>query len=174
MSSPSSSAERCASCVRVAGLESGSTATFYADYLSPNFGSEGSSLEDAPIAFDLVLNGLAYPMELEWGDPARGVYRAVVQIPPDQDCNLYFFIADDASGESRFPEEGSYLVGACDQQEYPDMWVDSQLPIEGRESADLGELKQGIKLIGCSSTPQQSKGWAWIWMLGLIGLRRRE
>lgn len=154
--------------------QSGSNATFYADYLSPDFGEEGSSLDDAPFAFDLVLNGLAYPMELEWGDPARGVYKAVVQLPADQDCHQYFFIADDTAGESRFPEEGSYLVGACNEQDFPDMWVDSQLPIEGRESADLGELKQGIKLIGCSSAPQQSTGWAWIWMLGLLGLRRRE
>ena len=98
----------------------------------------------------------------------------MVQLPSDLDCHQYFFIADDAAGESRFPEEGSYLVGACNQQDFPDMWVDSQLPIEGRESADLGELKQGIKLIGCSSATRQASGWAWVWMLGLIVLRRKE
>jgi hypothetical protein len=154
--------------------QSGTNTTFYSDYLSPNFGSMGSSLEDGPFAFDLVLDGLAYPMELEWGDPARGVFKTIVQLPGSQECHQYFFIADDTAGESRFPEEGSYLVGACDQQEYPDMWVDSQLPIEGRESADLGELKRGIKLIGCTSTPTQTPCWGWAGLLGLIWVRGRE
>lgn len=156
--------------------QSGSNTTFYADYLSPNFGTVGSSLEDGPFAFDLVLDGLAYPMELKWGDPARGVFNTVVQLSGSQDCHQYFFIADDTAGESRFPEEGSYLVGACDQLEFPDMWIDSQMPIEGRENADLGELGNGIKLIGCASTgtPSPTQGWHLLALLGLIGFRSRK
>jgi len=113
---------------------------------------------------------------LKWGDPARGVFNTVVQLSGSQDCHQYFFIADDTAGESRFPEEGSYLVGACDQLEFPDMWIDSQMPIEGRENADLGELGKGIKLIGCASTgtPSPTQGWHLLALLGLVGLRSRK
>lgn len=154
--------------------QSGQNTNFYADYLSPNFGMEGSSLEDGPFGFHVVVDGLAYEMELEWGEAARGVYKTVVQLPGSQECHQYFFIADDASGENRFPEEGSYLVGACDQLEFPDMWIDSQMPIEGREAADLDELKDGLSLIGCSATDQNPRGWMWAWMIALIGVRRNK
>ena len=155
--------------------QSGTNTTFFADYLSPNFGSEGSSLEDGPFGFHLVLNGLAYELELEWGDPARGVYKTEVQLPANQDCHQYFFVADDPAGESRFPEDGSYLVGACDQQEYPDMWIDSQLPIEGRESADFNSLRDGIQLVGCASSERAPAGWAWASLFGgILLLRRRD
>jgi MYXO-CTERM domain-containing protein len=154
--------------------QSGSNTAFYADYLSPNFGLEGGSLEDGPFNYHVVVDGLAHPMDLEWGDPARGVFKSVVQLTGSQDCHQYFFIADDAAGEHRFPEEGSYLVGACDQQDFPDMYVDSQLPIEGREAADMGLLKEGINLVGCSSTRQSRSTWTLLGVLGLLGLRRRR
>ena len=105
---------------------------------------------------------------------ASSVYKTVGQLPGSQECHQYFFIADDASGENRFPEEGSYLVGACDQLEFPDMWIDSQMPIEGREAADLDELKDGLSLIGCSATDQHPRGWMWAWMIALIGVRRNK
>ena len=154
--------------------QSGTNTTFYADYLSPNFGLEGSSLEDGPFNYHVVVDGLANEMELEWGDPARGVFKSVVQLPGSQACHQYFFIADDAAGEHRFPEEGSYLVGACDQQEFPDMYINSQLPIEGREAADMDLLKEGISLVGCSSTPQSERRWSALFLMGLIGLRRKK
>ena len=153
--------------------QSGTNTAFYADYLSPNFGNEGSSLDDGPFGFHLVLNGLAYELDLEWGDAARGVYMTEVQLPSNQDCHEYFFIADDAAGESRFPEEGSYLVGACNQQDFPDMWIDSQLPIEGRESADMNSLREGIKLVGCTSSPRSSSWWGLSGLIGLLLFRRR-
>ena len=65
-------------------------------------------------------------------------------------------------------------MGACDQQEFPEMYVNNQLPIEGREAADMGLLKEGINLVGCSSAPQKDSGWTALVLMGLLGLRRRE
>jgi len=153
--------------------QSGDFATFYGDYLNPNLGQQGATLDDGPSEYIVVLNGIPYEMDLLWGSAGSGVYSASIELSQDRDCHEYFFQATDSNGESRFPEDGSYLVGACDLVETPDMWIDFQSPISGRDDLSPSELAESITFIGCSSTSSSRSPF---WVLGLMALMtlRRE
>jgi MYXO-CTERM domain-containing protein len=154
--------------------QSGDFVTFYGDYVSPSIGQQGTTLDDGPSEYIVVVNGMPYEMDLLWGSGASGVYAATFELSQDRDCHEYFFLATDSAGESRFPEDGSYLVGACDALEFPDMWVDFQSPISGRDDLSPTELADSVTFIGCSSSGSPRWGLWGFGLLALVGLRRKS
>jgi MYXO-CTERM domain-containing protein len=154
--------------------QSGDFVTFYGDYVSPSIGQQGTTLDDGPGEYIVVVNGMPYEMDLLWGSGASGVYAATFELSQDRDCHEYFFLATDSAGESRFPEDGSYLVGACDALEFPDMWVDFQSPISGRDDLSPTELADSVTFIGCSSSGSPRWGLWGFGLLALVGLRRKS
>jgi uncharacterized protein (TIGR03382 family) len=131
---------------------------FSADYQGPG-----------PESFRVVVNGVPYALELEWGDQNEGVWRTAMNLPEDRECHEYFFIAVDSQRTSRFPEEGSYQTGAC---ETPFYWVDRQLGISGQDDLAPDTMRGELTLVGCSSVPTPP-GVTWLLLLG-IGIRRRH
>jgi len=84
---------------------------------------------DEPVRFEVVLDGEPHPMELIVGTASQGEYW--VRLPTDDDCHLYYFEAEVASGQSaRFPQDGSYGWGDCDFDDARAMWSDLQIEPE--------------------------------------------
>ena len=152
--------------------QSGDFVTFYGDYVSPTLGQQGTTLDSGPTEYIVVVNGIPYDMDLLWGSGASGVYAATLELSLDRDCHEYFFQTTDTIMESRFPEDGSYLVGACDSIEFPDMWLNFQSPISGRDDLSPSELADSITFEGCSSTGGQRWGLWGFGVVALVGLRR--
>ena len=89
-------------------------ATFMADW----------SDSEAPAYFQVVVDGEAYDLELEYGVEEQGMYAADVS-PEAVECHKYYFAWEDASGTTAvFPEEGSYTYGERCEDRYG--WVAGQ------------------------------------------------
>lgn len=133
---------------------------FYADWQD----------DDAPVMLDIVVDGQASPLELAWGDETQGIFATRLSWEDDGGCHAYFFTWETAAGlTGSFPESGSYLIGSCDE-DYD--WIDGQMGVSGRDDADVDELVDRLKLVGCSAAPGAAGG-AWVLAL-LAGLRRRR
>jgi hypothetical protein len=138
---------------------SGDGITFYADYEGPG-----------PDTMEVVLDGLPLSMDLQEGTAQLGLYGTGASLSENRDCHEYFFVATDSELESRFPQTGSYLVGTnCESSQ---MWVDRQMAISGREDLGPDELRETIRLAGCSSAPR-GVGPAGL-LLTLLALLRRK
>ncbi len=123
----------------------------------------------APLAVELVLQGRAVPMDLWLGTEAAGAWT--VTTPLGGGCEEYYVLATTADGESRFPEEGSYLVGSdCDA---PD-WVPGQLGITGRDDATPEELLADVSLVSPACAAGPAPGSAWLALVGLAAAGRRR
>jgi len=94
-------------------------ATFLADWYA----------SAAPARFQVVVDGTAHDLVLEWGDDDQGVYTADVS-PEAVSCHQYYFSWDEADGTSAvFPEEGSYTYGEdCDDAHG---WIAGHIGIDG-------------------------------------------
>lgn len=61
---------------------------------------------DAPAKVEVYIDGIAYPLRLVKGKPARGIYQARLTLPPGE--HNYYFYAEDIRGMSiRFPRYGN-------------------------------------------------------------------
>jgi len=138
--------------VRVAILEDG---TFYADW--------GDSA--APASLDVVRDGLATPMALEWGADDNGVYAASdVDEDAATSTHTWFVSWTTASGSSGiFPEVGSF----DDDGGYSAEQVD----VTGGE--DDGGVS--LKLVGCATVPaREGLGALAIGALAILASRRNR
>lgn len=133
--------------------------TFYADWVD----------DAAPARLEVVVDGQATSLDLEWGDETQGIFASAQSWSNDGECHEYFYSwATEAGLEGSFPETGSFLIGSCDA-EYD--WVDGQMGVSGRDDAEVEELVGRLKLVGCATAPGAAgAGWA----LGLIALARRR
>lgn len=160
-------------------------ATFLADWYT----------SEAPVRFQVVVDGTAHDLTLEWGDADQGVYTAEVS-PDPVECHEYYFSWEEADGTTAvFPEEGSYTYGeACDDAFG---WIAGHMDLQGGGGSDGGgsdgggsggvdgldaegnPLSAGTpKLTGCTSTGSAVGGWAslvavgGLWVLPVVARRR--
>jgi hypothetical protein len=151
-------------------------ATFFADWMDAA----------APASFEVVVDGVGYPLALTYGTDTLGVYSGEAA-PDAAECHRYFFRWETAAGASAtFPETGSYLYGeAC---EAPVDWEEGQAaegPGGGGDGAGDGGLSEvagedglidpaDIKLVGCASLGRSAEGLGALLGLGLLLGRRRR
>lgn len=148
---------------------SGNTVTFYADWSGPGLS-----------AISVVFDGEVIPMELHWGDEDNGVYIADAEMGTE--CLDYYFVYEGPSGEGAFPEDGAYLMGSgCS-----DVWEDRDAtasPGDGLGGGDGGgydgfddinDGTQDVDIKGCSTTSPVSPVMAWLGLIGVALLRRRQ
>lgn len=137
--------------VRVAIVDEG---TFYADW--------GDSA--APASLDVVRDGLATPMALEWGADDNGIYAASdVEEDAATSTHTWFVSWTTASGSSgSFPEVGSF----DDDGGYSAEQVD----VTGGDDAGIG-----LKLVGCATVPAgEGLGALAIGALAILASRRNR
>lgn len=146
------------------------SAEFYADW------QDG----EAPVAFEVVVDGEATSLELVYGIDTQGVFMADVEVEPG-DCHEYYFVWETASGDvGAFPETGAYTYGIACSDEIG--WVprDGDAPGPGGGSGSSGgadgELDtDDIRLVGCATVPGGLGGVLGLSLAGLVvGLRRRD
>jgi hypothetical protein len=108
--------------------ESGRTVVF-ADW----WASDG----EAPDRYEVVVDGIAWPMGLLWGEPGQGIYATPLDHLGDE-CHVYFVEAERAGVITRFPESGAYGWGDCGWDDATAEWTASRPdrirggdPIEG-------------------------------------------
>ena len=137
----------------------GEQVTLYADWAG-----------DAAPELAAVVDGVPYPMSLEWGEADRGVYRADVTLPGD--CVDYYFSYEGAAGEGSFPEEGAYLMGPSCTAE----WTERGGTIYPGDAIDTGGAlgAEDIAIKGCSTAPGGGLPALLIPALLGLALRRRE
>jgi uncharacterized protein (TIGR03382 family) len=142
---------------------------------------------EAPAQIAVVVDGEAWPMELEFGVAEQGVY--VADASPDAiDCHQYWFSWKTAEGKlGGFPETGSYTYG----QDCSVDWVEGQKGGgagagggDGAEEvpepdydfplATAGDVDGDPKLIGCSSAPGVPAAGLLGALAALAGGRRRR
>ncbi len=152
-------------------------ATFRADWYAA----------DGPASFDVVVDGIAFPLALEYGEAQMGIYAADVA-PEATSCHQYYFHWEESDGTTAvFPEEGSYTYGeSCDSAFG---WVAGHLGLDGGGSGggdgtggangqdeEGNPLTAGVpKLVGCT-TSGRSAPWAigFSWVIGLALVSRRS
>ncbi|MFT4628067.1 MAG: hypothetical protein ACI8PZ_006761 [Myxococcota bacterium] len=100
----------------------------YADF----YDAEG----DEPSIIEVVLGPARHRLTLEWGDTSRGVYSAVLPMPPG--CSPYAIEAIVGVETARFPEDGWYGVGDCAWEDPVAMWVSDADAAEGSGTAGTG------------------------------------
>ena len=148
----------------------------------------------APERFNVVVDGKATAMTLEYGAAEMGVYLAELE-HDNAGCHAYFFVWETAEGDTgAFPEGGSYLYGeGCADQFGEDAaqagFVEAQEgggggaggPNGGSNGTDSWEGDGGtefdvddIEMVGCSSGRAPAGLGLALLGLGLVGWRRRD
>jgi hypothetical protein len=123
--------------------------TFSADF----YDESGRS----PDRFDVVMNGMSYPLELILGESSRGMWSVEVEVDEEAEvCHSYIFLAEVDGERELFPENGSYGFGACEFDSSSGQWLDRQ-EIQGC-GCNVGGIPAALAL----------------WPLALVGLRRRQ
>jgi hypothetical protein len=107
--------------------------TFHADHAGTG----------APTRFEVVLDGTAIGLALAFGTPTSGVYSATAD--PGSGCHTYYFEVEDASGTTRFPEDGSYGWGSCAWDDPDAKWIAEQVEPEPPDTGgdDTGDTDVG-------------------------------
>jgi hypothetical protein len=140
----------------------------------------------APATFEVIVDGAATPLALEYGAPEQGVYVAEVE-PEASDCHAYFFRWKTEGGaEGVFPETGSYVYGIDCPESIG--WREGQDSPGGGGSGDGGgeggaedEVTVDLpgigspddpKLVGCSTSGGLPAGL--LGLYGLLALARRR
>ncbi len=82
----------------------------------------------APAFVEVVLDGVAHPMSLEWGSASQGVYGTDVP-DPGAGCHEYYVRADVGGATYHYPETGSYGWGSCAFDDTAASWLAGQLPV---------------------------------------------
>lgn len=100
----------------------------------------------APDAVEVVVDGEALPMTLQWGRTSQGVW--VVDTEGDGRCTPYFVEARWGDRVVRWPENGSYAWGRCDFDDPDAGWLDVQLergegPYDDEEYSDTDPPDDG-------------------------------
>jgi hypothetical protein len=140
-------------------MEGVGTVTFLADW-------EGMT----PDSMSVIVDGNPREMTLTWGVANLGVYAHEASVFPG--CHEYYFRWTRGDFSDTFPEDGSFLMGSCDE---PIMWIDSQHGL-GDADGDTGGDDWGATdpKLACLCANTRATGRTLIWWLALAGLIARR
>ncbi|MDP2307493.1 MAG: CAP domain-containing protein [Pseudomonadota bacterium] len=141
---------------------------------------------DAPVTLELVIDGVEADMVLAFGAPELGIYSLAIEAAEPagetdaaEGCRGWYVYWETAAGATgTFPEEGSWLVGDCDGEDWeplqaPKGGLFGDIPEEDLEGAMMDDLA----LVGCAAAPigpaHGAFGAVGV-LVALAGLRRRR
>lgn len=113
----------------------------------------------APARVEVVINGVPATMNVEYGDPDRGIYKTTRNAAQVVDtempgCTEYWFQATWGDPESetarveRFPETGSYAFGECTYTDADAQWINRQLQPEEPGGCSTVAAPMGLAWLG--------------------------
>jgi uncharacterized protein (TIGR03382 family) len=128
---------------------------------------------DAPAAIEVVMDGVELPMALTHGTPEQGIWSVTPETESGACQGWYVWWKTAAGAEGTFPEDGSWLLGSCD-----DDWTGDQARRGGlfgqTPDADLHHaMLDDVTLVGCSTAPGGVGAVAAVAALAAGLLRRR-
>jgi uncharacterized protein (TIGR03382 family) len=131
----------------------------------------------APATLRLVVEGVESDMTLDYGTAEQGIY-SVAGPATDSGCSGWYVYWETAAGLSgTFPEDGSYLVGACDGEDWEGVQAARGGLFGDVAAADLhAAMLDDLTLVGCSTTGGAggALGVASALAFALAGARRRR
>lgn len=164
-----------------------------ADYMTQDFGAGTLSLgappvrmavdvgetvyadwgdDAAPEELTVVVAGVESPFKLVWGEEKLGIWG--VDPATTEACTPWYVWWKTAAGDSgTFPEEGSYQIGACDED-----WIGEQA-LRGGLYRDVpadelhDAMLKDVALVGCSATGSRA-GWMFAFAAAALLGRRRD
>jgi hypothetical protein len=77
-----------------------------------------------PDRYEVVVDGVAWPLGLLWGEPGQGIFATPLDL--GDDCHLYYVEAERNGVITRFPEQGAYGWGDCGWDDPGAAWTASR------------------------------------------------